>query len=526
MTRRWHVPLIICSFIGILIVSLFGDITRLDYPKFDQDPLFDYLVARNAMLYNEYPLVVETQATFHSPLYIYFLATLLHIQDSMMTLSIASIVLHGLSISLLFIITCMIVGPTTGLLAMALFSYLTISLHHALYAYPPFIMHPFFLVSVLLLLGGHTLQKEKLVYGSIVFFILSASIHISAYPLFPIVLGAIYLVTKHMNRAIRINTIWVALITLLICNIPTILSIASFRDDIVRPNTLVANLSMFSSNIATNAYFFWIYFIYNPLHNLFVSKLPFIITSVIMFVGCIAILSTSKHKREKQIVWVLLCLIPLPILSISLTNVIVGDYHFTPLIGPLCIIGAMSLTRVFSWIGLRLPLTAVAIVFLLWRIAFAYSHPVSFMHTVETASDAAMSELSQIKKQHQYASWNFFQTVTLYRIPSDRVDPSRSLVPNANVTRIQEDWLLWPLLIHKLQGRFFINRANSSYPKATSSDDFIMLTCYHTWPFSAATTPSTCSDSFIQLKPEYRFLSTIHANADFSLLLFQKNKTP
>ncbi len=204
----------------------------------------------------------------------------------------------------------------------------------------------------------------------------------------------------------------------------------------------------------------------------------------------------------------LLISLPLPPLVLSLSDVNPSLRHFVPVIS----LGIIAIAYLLSLFPKLLRYGIVGLFLLSQLHEYAPKH-FEFHQRVRTATTITMETLRDIRNENHYDKWDFFQTKTLYLIPSS--DPQAQ-------SRVMNDWLLWPMLVKQLDNKFFVNVPNSSYPKNLNSDDYIILTCYNAWIFSPTKTNEACKNVFMSLSPAFQFEKIIHESEMFSLLLFAK----
>ncbi len=246
---------VILIFSIVFLVSIALRVLLLDYPSQDPDPFFDYLVARNAALYGEYPLILETQINFHSPAYVYFLSNILHLYDSFMFLSLVNMYFQVVSVAQVFILASILFNVETGLIAMALFSFSNTVLHQSLYSYPPYLAQPLFLLSAIYLALAHAHKLKSLTYLAIILYILAGSIYPSSYAFFPIFIFCLWRILKNMGRATITHCIMIGLITFLLCNLPVCINILFHHDNPILFSRLELNPSTYIDRVKDNMIF-------------------------------------------------------------------------------------------------------------------------------------------------------------------------------------------------------------------------------------------------------------------------------
>lgn len=192
-----------CTLILRLILYLFN------YPDLNSlDPSLEYLVSSHIMKYREFPLVGTTAAqgtlSINSPLYYYFLSFFLLFFRSIFTLNAVNILLQTGMAFIVWKMTRALFGSRAGLLAVVFLSLSDWGMRASRFFFQPYLMLPFFLLSAYLLLESYRTKNARLIYASIIVYILSLSFQLSPLLYAPAYLLAVWFVARRIAGRFRL----------------------------------------------------------------------------------------------------------------------------------------------------------------------------------------------------------------------------------------------------------------------------------------------------------------------------------
>lgn len=245
--------------IVLLLFSFIIRLIRLDYPLTFKwgDGSRDYLVAHHMVQYGEWPMtgpygLLQDQGLRNSPLYFYFLAFWLKLYDNIYFLAFINISFQLATIYLIYLIAKTLFGKPTAILAALFFSIIPEVISNADYIWQPYLMQPFFYLSLYLILKSHLNQSYKLLLVGVFVLAVAAILHNSVFVFLPTILMLIYLSLKKHGRKIKhlIGVLLALKVSLLLFYLPVIIYL--IRSQATESN---AQASVYATSLPQYLYF-------------------------------------------------------------------------------------------------------------------------------------------------------------------------------------------------------------------------------------------------------------------------------
>lgn len=204
-------------FIIILAATLIVWMRGVDFVFFDE-PNRDYFVSHHIVAYREFPMAGPPNGAYgdifkNSPVYNYFIASLLFFKDDFLFLQAINVILQATGVGLVYLIGKNIFSHGAALLASLLFIMFTSVSGLTRYIWQPHASLPFFLASVFLLLLAYQKRKSVLFFVSIFFLVLAGGMHISVFAIIPVFLIVLFLIAKEQGKGF-LSTLSLAVLTL------------------------------------------------------------------------------------------------------------------------------------------------------------------------------------------------------------------------------------------------------------------------------------------------------------------------
>lgn len=218
--------------IALILFSFIIRLVRLDYPFTFKwgDGSRDYLVAHHMVQYGEWPMtgpygLLQDQGLRNSPLYFYFLAFWLKLYDNIYFLAFINISFQLATIYLIYLISKTLFGNPTAILAALFFSIIPEVISNSDYIWQPYLMQPFFYLSLYLILKSHLNQSYKLLVVGVFVLAIAAILHNSVFVFLPTILILIYLSLKKHGKKIKhlIGVLLALTVSLLLFYLPVII---------------------------------------------------------------------------------------------------------------------------------------------------------------------------------------------------------------------------------------------------------------------------------------------------------------
>ncbi len=360
----------------LLRVYIFQNTSYAWHSDYDRD----YLIAHHMVAYHELPLTGpdgEFGSAGNSPAYFYLLALPMLFKDDIVFLGFFNIALQMAALLLVYMLARSMFGKSVGLAAAVFFGFGQSIVAQSNFIWQPWVMQPFFLLSILLLYQGHTRQSYQFLLGSIAVFLFAATLHQSVYALIPTyVLSIGFILWKwQKSRAYYMGVITTFFSIFSLLHLPLFFyfwreraSLFSFSNSshaflTIHPGDLASNLS------ARMKIFFDFFFV----HEAIVSLSVFLLLgfSILSLVGYFYYTKQEKTQKGFMLILVLAMaqffavailvsvspLIPFPIryftpllgiMVISSAEIAIGHFPKTPFFLPIKIFIVLLLVFAFS----------------------------------------------------------------------------------------------------------------------------------------------------------------------------------
>ncbi|MEK9201644.1 MAG: hypothetical protein AAB944_01600 [Patescibacteria group bacterium] len=454
----------------------------------------DYLVAHHIVAHHEFPLTGpdgEFGTAGNSPAYFYFLALPLLIKDDIVFLGLFNVFLQMCALVFLYMIGRAMFGQSAGLTATALFGFSTFAVNQSNFIWQPWIMQPFFLLSLYILHQAYVRQKYNFILISIAIFFFSATLHQSVYAILPIYIYAIILVLRNQQKTpfTFLYTLVISVSFFLVLHAPLFYYL--MKDIHAFPSFTGSSRAFLSVNFLelwehayTRGTIFWNY-LYSGKETIEGSPLPAIIFATLFFITVIMRLMSCICDKGKKIYILLLSAAVLQffivIVVVSVPPMIPFPVrYFTPLFGIVILSMAGVLQELIGDKGRLLLVKITAVIF----ITLALSHnlperltlamravilrPISFLlpqYVAPPFITAIAQEVAFIKRQETRSDIHFFD-VRMYRF--GREDP-------------YSNEILWTPLERNFAAPLVAlrNDAQRDYKPIGSTHDYLFIYCGH-----------------------------------------------
>lgn len=390
-------------FLGLIIISLFIRLSRLDFPLTGTflwgDGTRDYLIADHIVRYFEFPRLgpynlLFDNGIYSSPIYFYLLALILFFYNHILTLGIVNILLQLTVIILIYLVTKKLFGQTTALIASVLFSFNQEVLNHSDYIWQPYLMEPIAYLALLFLVQAIVLKTNLKLFLSIFLLSLSISIHHSAFPYLPIfLLISLFLLKRnHKSLMYYVATIIILALSMIFFYFPAILFKLEHPSSAVTKNSeiYIGSLVEYYSNLINNTNEFVAAFGMN------FQSVPLFILIILSFAILIYFFKIKDSKTQKKFAILMLILIISPILFASLFNKIRLHYLILSM-GPMAIFTAKIISS-FSRYNIVISILLFLLFFKTFSSDFAFlkyhKKPLENNKLIEKITDAIKDQLS------------------------------------------------------------------------------------------------------------------------------------
>ena len=481
-------------FIIVLLISLWSRISRFDYPLSNHETSRDYLVSHHIVKYGEWPLVGPHNGALNlpvnSPVYFYALAGLLEISDNIMFLEAVNIFLQLLSIAAVYFLGRLIFSAQTGVVAASLFasSYLVMAESSSLWQ--PFVMLTFVNLAFVFLALSYKMRSYFFCFLAGFFLVFSASLHISAFTIFPAFLMIEFLILRDQKQKMLniLNVYIFQLVWLLLFFAPTVYF------NLVYPNMNSGSFGKFDLNPSA------IFVSFASISVRFAGIKP-----AFLFFGVLAsvylyFLKRKKDSRQKFFLGLMILGIIQVLLLTLFSGFTIQDYYFSPIFGIWAIVISELIAGSFQNGYWLLPLKFILIILLIK--AFSWNFALFKEHRVLSGS----TQIEDITKV----------------IADKAADSNFQFAVTENGDKHPTDAIFWVPLEDRLSKKFTtVNNVGNSYAVDNSSD-YIFLVCKSYT--SIAEVNGQCLDPFLAKESSlYTFVDIIYDRYPFSILLLKKS---
>lgn len=481
-----------------------------------QDYGRDYLVANHIVRYHEMLMVGpdgQFGHSFVSPVYFYFLATILLISNNIIFLGYANVFLQCVAWLAMFYLAYGMFGGTSGFMAAVLFGLSQNILFQSTFPWSPYLMQPFLLASFALLLYGYKSKKYAPLLLSISFFSLAGIIHSSAFALVPAFVIILFLILKYQARqawhhlAVLLNAFLCFTVAYLL---PFIYLRSTSQAFFPADHNFTAGLT--SADV--------LFKVKNFL-NFFTPRLVFSLLDVLVFIvifGAIFFLyqRSRTHKPAKLYMLVLglallqfffvfflmnfssLYSFPIryctPVMAIFIIIVVEFINHYTE-------VGKFSFVLKTIVLAIALNTVSPNLADRLVSIG-SLSSVFAVRYVTDPAVRAVKEEVLEIQASQNMPDLNFFQ---LKSFRSGYLDEDE----------------FWPSLERELDSKFTQNsdKAYRSY-FSTNLRDYIFALCAYAPAAAEQTDTQGCRTEFLEANPSYVFVKLVYSAPPLSIYLF------
>lgn len=496
-----------------------------------------YIVANHIVKYGEWPLVGAstgyTPELKKSPIWYYFLATLLLIKNDILFLGWVNIFLSLLTILAVYILTRIIFDKNTALIAAVLFSFSDFSYQQAIfYIWDAFTAQNFVILSLLIFILSARKNNYLLLLTGIVIYVLACAIYLSSgLFILPAIIFLILYILKKRKRQLRhfIGAFGVLVGVLLVVHLPVfIYSINNnITLDFLKPRKgLIAPVD-FLPELFSLFYIFWDSYFLNLSKNI-LSLNNFLFLTVMGALMNTFLALKRSIKREYYLLILAFILNPLVIIAVFQLNRPFYDPQTMPIFGLLryflasivlfIILIADAVNYTFSR-NYFLRIIQILIIITLIHISFpSLSDSLNNLSGKlyqkrqliiknNPAVGAIEKEIYNLKKEEHFSNFNFFQIITFARVGS------KSFVYDAPS--------FWVSLERDLNSKLvkIDNKSIWTY-KPIGGDQIIFLICQGY--SSTADEKNECVEPFKNDRADYSIIKQIYSGSPYSIHLSKK----
>ena len=558
-------------FIILILASFAVKMTSFDYPftASGGEAGRDYLIASHSLQYKEFPLVAPFSGPAegrvpNSPLYYYFLTSLLVIDNSVLSLELASIILQFLIILFVYILGRKAFGPAPGFIAAFIFSIILIStfregLWHESYIWPLYIMRTFVHLSYLLLFLSYVKKNYAILLTGIIAFIIASVMHSSAFAMLPLFLIVAFFILKSMKKSMRhYGGVLLATIgSLLLFYFPVFIYLIKTRTTVIDyarglvgggEQVNIVNALFHDSNFLQ--YFtsqltgLWtsIFAAMLPDPSGYVETGRYEILELVLIISFFAaagiyffVLKKPMHK--KIYMGIIMLALAEQLFFMSILSVKRGGLYFFPVYG-LFFLAIAELGYSLFTKNTLLKIGGVVFIFI---FAYVFTSSTVFnnikqahkwrlynLGVINSATDAIINEVLAIQKREGFENLDFFQIIPC-RIacpetltPDERSKPGNSRDFGVLWTALEiNKAVLWIPLEKKLNKKFLrLNTLHEPQFIEINNDDYIFLACFEfTDPVLERT---RCVEALLLEKPLYTIEKKLFSQEFLSIYLAKK----
>lgn len=492
-------------FAVILVTSLIVRVQRIDYPLSDTfswgDGTRDYLVANHIIKFSEFPLIgpfnlLSDGGIKSSSLYYYLLALPLLLSSSILSLSVASIVLSLTTLILIYMVAKALFDAKTALIALVLISF-NPELIRQDFVWQPYFMQSFVYLSLLLATPAFFSNNKFLFLMSAVIFSFAIAMHHAALSFLPAFLGGAYYLK------ILPKTILTFIVCIFIFYSPVIFfylssSPASYISSSLS-SVFVPSIGSYLNNIYLNTK--------TLLNSLGINLLLSLLLLIISFV-----FFTRAQESLKKKLLLLIILFILPIICASLINKIRLHYLFLSF-GVFIIFISKLVAYLIENSSQKLKIAGIFLFFILFMSStFNFNFltesksPLENLKKINHLSSEIENELKGIQKKEGFLDLSFFQVASYIQKDSIYHYP------------ILDTLLLVPLE-ERLNRRLVQISDTSPYNHIQiNSDHYIIVSC----PKFAIKNQNQCLETFFKERPSYSLVKEISSDYHLEIYLTKR----
>lgn len=432
----------------LLIFSLVIRIANFETNTFtNPDGNSLYLVVSHIVKYKEFPLVGAStgyiQTFKKSPLYYYFSALLLGLNDNILFLEIANIFTSILIILVVYLLAKQMFGQESALIAATLFSFSQFAFQQSIFfILDTFLTEGLILLSLLLLLISYRKKSFAFLLGGIFIYALSVSFYFtSAFFILPVIILIIFYVLKKQKR--KLSSFIFAFGFLALALFLFFLPVLIYQID---NHTLGASLFLRKGLISSADFFPEIASLFYILFDGYFINLDKALLSLnnilfLFIMGSLMYLTLGLKGLKKEFYFLIFVFLLTPILIITLLQINRPFYdpqsmpvygllrYFLPSVVFFIILIADVINSTFlknffsSLTKIFVILTLIFISFpnlksYLNNLSEKISQKIQYKQTNNPSTDAIKKEVLRLKAEKQFNDFHFFQILLIGKVDS------------------------------------------------------------------------------------------------------------
>lgn len=492
----------------ILTVGLVVRVNLWTYPTGnDLEMSRDYLIGRHIWYYHDFPksgpLNGVFGATLNSPVYFYIVGLMTGIYDSIVFLSYVNIFLQLATGVLLYQIGKRLFSKMTGVAAACLFLFSGYALFQFNTFWQPYLMQFFVNLSFLFLVLALKQEKSRPLFFSIITLTLAASIHNSAYALFPLYFVVIFLLFRknliNLKNYISLLATWIAS-WFIFYFIPLVFSwkfLSSPSSKILESNFI--NFSGFWERLIENFSTYLSLFYYEFYSNRFLTLFGCLLL-VFLFVIYI-----TNHKNKNHLNYTMSIILAIASIFVfgTLLPAPMHLFYFMPIFGiSLILLSHLFFDQIENKFILP-KFVLFSFFFLLISTNFIPSSKPMTGQEADNLVHKLWDEINSTKENERYVRWDFFQ-IYIYKNS------------NGQFYGVHDAFLWAPL--EKLVGIKFTktDRTTKGY-SATGSADYLFFGCQDSHG-------ALCLEKFASEFRQYKDVKEIYESKTLILLKGRLNQ--
>lgn len=493
-------------------------------------------MANHIVKYAEFPSVGPSTGYLpelkRSPIWYYFAAVLLLIQNNVLFLGWVNIFISLLTIVIVYLLARAMFNKSTALIATILFSFSQFSFQQAIfYIWEPFITQTLLLLNFLLFILAERKKSYPLLLVGILIFAIASAIYHSGFFVVPVIIALIfYILRRQGKRAVCFIGAFVILTaTLLMIHLPVIiyhlnnntnLSFLEARKGIISPLE-------FLSELYSLLYIFIGSYFLNLDKNL-LSINNFLLTIIIGLLIYAFLNLKTDNKRRHYFIILSFILTPLVIITLIQLNRPFHDPQSMPIYGILryflasIVLFIILMADVINSVFSKFSLWPLKIFLILGLISIAFPSFTQYLDNISInlpkrwqasvpnlpAIDAIKESVYQLKQENHFNSFNFFQIDAFGRVgtTSFTID-----LPS-----------FWIILERDFNTKLVELDDKSSYTvKSIGDNQIIFLVCYN---YSSILEEKVgCVDIFRKENANHLMIKPIYSQFPYSIYLTKRS---
>lgn len=378
-----------------------------------------YLVSRHIAFSGEKIAVGTFNGTLPnlgtSPLYNYILASILLVSDSLMSLSVANLILQVISIYIVYQFTDKLFGKWVALTSAIIQSFSSILILQSEWMWPPHLA--FFLVNLSYLLLTLYYKDKNHIFGVLGFITLSAAatVHMSIIPLIPILLLSFFFILKKGKPRVA-DFIYItasAIGSFVLFNFSLIYK--HMQSGVFLSSFIVENLPNKASFVDK---------IVEHLRIFFAAALPnhTIIAVTVLFIGSIFYFRFEKDSSKRTLFGLILSVVISFLILSSLISQALLPQHFVPIYSLIYTVGGLIVVQVFKNGGV-LKLISIVVAGLLIYSSSNQLESLKFTNESSNHQEIAESLLTTIQNEAKDLNHDFqfrlYTSSKVAKLPDD-----------------------------------------------------------------------------------------------------------